>query len=103
MTASLIDTLKAGAMFQKLNFFQMSGPYCHDLIMLTHNLLVTARRGFLVVWDVRLPDPVRHIKLGDVDATQSVTLMTHLSDTIACSFGNQIRLVHFPMLTDKED
>jgi hypothetical protein len=59
--------------------------------MLTHNLLVTARKGFLVVWDVRLPDPVRFIKLGDADATQSATLMTHLGDTIACSFGNKIR------------
>ena len=81
----------------------MGGPYCHDLIMLTHNLLVTARKGFLVVYDVRLPDPVRLIKLGDFDVTQSVTMMTHLGDTIACSYGNQLRLVHFPMLTDKED
>jgi hypothetical protein len=34
---------------------------------------------------------VRFIKLGDADATQSATLMTHLGDTIACSFGNKIR------------
>ncbi len=49
-----------------------SGPYCQDLIMLTHNLLVTARRGYLVVWDVRLRDPVRLVKLGDSDVTQNV-------------------------------
>ena len=59
--------------------------------------------NILTKLNFRLPDPVRHIKLGDVDATQTVTLMTQLGDTIACSFGNQIRLIHYPMLTDKED
>ena len=27
--------------------------------MLTHNLLVTSGRDSLVVWDARLPDPVK--------------------------------------------
>ena len=50
-----------------LPYFQSdASPYCQDLVMLTHNLLVTAGGGTgagseLVVWDVRLPDvPVRY-------------------------------------------
>ena len=71
--------------------------------MLTHNLVVTGTQGQLVVWDARLPDPVRRVKLGSSDKTHSVRMMQHLSDTIACNYGNQMRLVRFPMLFDKID
>ena len=84
-------------------FLQVGGPYCHDLIMLTHNLVVTGTQGQLVVWDARLPDPVRRVKLGSSDKTHSVRMMQHLGDTIACNYGNQMRLVRFPMLFDKVD
>ena len=72
--------------------------------MLTHNLLVTGTHSQLVVWDVRLPDPVRKVRLGSSDATHAVEMMHQSSgDTIACNYGNQLRLVRFPMLTDKKD
>jgi len=81
-----------------------SSPYCRDLIMLTHNLLVTGTLGQLIVWDVRLPDPVKRIRLGSSDATHSISMMHHFAgDTIACNYGNQLRIVRFPMLTDKKD
>lgn len=82
---------------------QLGGPYCHDLIMLTHNLVVTGAQGMLLVWDARLPDPVRRVRLGCSDKTHSIRMMQHLGDTIACNYGNQLRLVRFPMLFDKID
>ena len=72
--------------------------------MLTHNLLVTGTTGELVVWDVRLPDPVRKVRLGSSDATHSISTIQHFSgDSLACNYGNQLKLVRFPMLTDKRD
>ena len=91
--------------FVNVSYFvqQLGGPYCHDLIMLTHNLVVTGAQGMLVVWDARLPDPVRRVRLGCSDKTHSIRMMQHLGDTIACNYGNQLRLVRFPMLFDKID
>lgn len=73
--------------------------------MLTHNLLVTGAGGQIVVWDARLPDPVRVVKLGSSDATHSVRMMRHNDNAaVVCNYGNQLRLVQFPMLsTDKDD
>ncbi len=80
------------------------GRRCSDLVMLTHNLLVTCGRDSLVVWDARLPDPVKVIRVGDSPlSAQQVTVMRHLGDTVACNFGRQLRLVHFPLLSDKKD
>ncbi len=71
--------------------------------MLTQNLLVTARQNSLVLWDVRLPEPVKIVKVGSPDSPNSVKIMRHLDDGIACSYGNKLRLVHFPHFTDKSD
>jgi len=76
---------------------------CPDLVMLTHNLIVTGKNGFLVVWDCRLTEPVKIVRLGHSDGAASVKIIRQIGDTIICSFGSQIRLVRFPMLTDKVD
>ena len=72
--------------------------------MLTHNLIVTGKNGYLVVWDCRLTEPVKIVRLGHMDeGTASVKIIKQIGDTIICSLGSQIRLVRFPMLTDKVD
>jgi len=77
---------------------------CADLMMLSHNLIVTAgKNGFLVVWDCRLTEPVKIVRLGHSDGAASVKIIRQVGDTIICSFGSQIRMVRFPMLTDKLD
>jgi len=77
---------------------------CPDLVMLTHNLIVTGKNGFLVVWDCRLTEPVKIVRLGHSDGgAASVNIIKQIGDTIICTFGPQIRLVRFPMLTDKLD
>jgi hypothetical protein len=84
-------------------FLQSGGPYCSDLVMLTQNLLVTGRQNSLVVWDVRLPEPVKIVKVGHPDSSHGVKIMCHLDDAIACSYGNKLRLVHFPHFSGKSD
>ena len=85
-------------------FLQSGGPYCSDLVMLTHNLLVTGRLNTLVVWDVRLPDPVKLVKIGHPEeSSQGVRIMCHLDDAIVCSYGSTLRLVRFPNFSAKSD
>ena len=77
---------------------------CSDLVMLTHNLLVTGRLNTLVVWDVRLPDPVKLVKIGHPEeSSQGVRIMCHMDDAIVCSYGNTLRLVRFPNFSGKSD
>lgn len=71
--------------------------------MLTHNLLITGRENNLVVWDVRLPDPVKIVKIGHPDSSQVVKIMCHLDDAIVCSYGSKLRLVRFPHFSGKSD
>ena len=83
--------------------FQSGGPYCSDLVMLTHNLLVTGCQNNLVIWDVRLPDPVKIVKIGHPDCSQNVKILSHLEDdAIVCSYGSKLRLVRFPTFSGKK-
>ena len=86
------------------SIFLSGGPYCSDLVMLTHNLLITGRQNNLVVWDVRLPDPVKLVKIAHPDCSQSVRIMCHLEDdALVCNYGNTLRLVRFPHCSGKSD
>ena len=75
----------------------------YNVAMLTHNLMVTSSFDSLIVWDARLPDPVKSIRLGDMPHTHKVRILKHFGDTIACNYGNRLCLVHFPLLSDKLD
>ncbi|PNF43351.1 hypothetical protein B7P43_G14464 [Cryptotermes secundus] len=85
-----------------LNTIQVSHTYCSSMVMFTHNLLITSKQGSLVVWDVRTGDPVRVVKLGHCDGSVFVKQILLLRDSVACDYGNQLRIVHFPLVvTDK--
>lgn len=71
--------------------------------MLTHNLLVTARQGSLMLLDVRTGDTVRSVTLGHHDNCVFVKQMLLLRDAIVCDYGTQLRIVRFPLITHKFD
>nr|CAD7602502.1 unnamed protein product [Timema genevievae] len=84
-----------------LNTIQVAHTYCSSMAMFTHNLLITSKQGSLVVWDVRTGVPVRVVKLGHNDGCVFVKHIMLLRDSVACDYGNQLRIVHFPLITDK--
>ena len=72
------------------------------------------------MWDARLTEPLKIVRLGHSDGTAALRIIRQVArlivnhslnrllhpqvgDTIVCSFGSQIRLVRFPMLADKVD
>jgi len=71
----------------------------HRLLIL-HILLC---QGSLIVWDVRTGDPVRVVKLGHSDGSVFVKQILLLRDSVACDYSNQLRIVHFPLVTDKSE
>ena len=86
-----------------LNCVDTSGDSLSGLVMLTHNMMVTASGNSLVVWDVRLSQPVKIVRLGHVSSHSRVTIIKQSGDTIICSCDNTIKLVKFPILTHKID
>ncbi|XP_012541992.1 sterol regulatory element-binding protein cleavage-activating protein [Monomorium pharaonis] len=77
--------------------------YCLQLVMLTHQLLITSNQGSLVVWDVRTGEPVREVRLGHKDSCIFIKQMLALRDSVVCDYGRQLRIVRFPLVSDKLD
>ncbi|XP_026284817.1 sterol regulatory element-binding protein cleavage-activating protein isoform X1 [Frankliniella occidentalis] len=77
--------------------------YCSSIAMLTHSLLVTSKQGSLIVWDVRAGDPVRLVRLGHADSCVFVKQLLLLRDSVVCDYANQLRIVRFPLATDKTE
>ncbi|GLV41628.1 SREBP cleavage activating protein [Carabus blaptoides fortunei] len=86
-----------------LNTINVSHTYASGVLMLTHNLLVTARQGSLMLLDVRTGDTVRSVTLGHHDNCVFVKQMLLLRDAIVCDYGTQLRIVRFPLITHKFD
>ncbi|KAK0079274.1 hypothetical protein PV325_001450 [Microctonus aethiopoides] len=77
--------------------------YSLQLVMLTHQLLITSDQSSLVVWDVRTGEPMREVRLGHEDSCVYVKQMLALGDSIVCDFGRQLCIVRFPLVSDKLD
>ena len=85
-----------------LNCVDTSGDMLSGgLVMLTHNMVVTASGSNLVVWDVRLSLPVKIVRLGQ--HAGPVSIIRQAGDTIITANNNRIKLVKFPILTHKID
>ena len=54
----------------------------------------------LVVWDVRLQQPVKIVRLG---SCERVSLIRQSGDTVIVACDEEIKLVKFPILTQKLD
>lgn len=75
-----------------------------SLVMLTPSLLVTGKPGSLVVWDVRTGEIVREVKLDCSNSQLSPKIMLPACGSVICDYGNQMRIVRFPLVAaDKCD
>lgn len=60
-------------------------------------------QGSLIIWDVRTGEPVREVRLGHKDNSVFIKQMLPLRDSVICDFGRQLRIVRFPLVSDKMD
>lgn len=56
-----------------------------------------------MVWDVRAGEPVRIVRLGHSDSCVFVKQLLLLRDSVVCDYANQLRIVRFPLATDKTE
>lgn len=85
-----------------LNTIYVSQVFSIHVLMLAQHLVVTARSGGLVIWDVRTGECVRTITLG----RSQFVLIKHLillRDAVLCDYGKQLSIIRFPLITHKFD
>lgn len=89
------------------NFFAFQHfSICKDMVLLTPNILITAREDHIVLWDISEANPIRIIILDPTESKQSYIKWLKLcsqSKTLVCDIGKQLCLVQFPGLTMKCD
>ncbi|EDV38173.1 uncharacterized protein Dana_GF13825, isoform A [Drosophila ananassae] len=83
-----------------LTTINISNAYS-SLLMLTPSLLVTSKMGSLIVWDVRTGQPAREVKLDFSNQQLCPKIMMLACDSVICDYGNEIRVVRFPIVADK--
>ncbi|KAH8367195.1 hypothetical protein KR084_007635 [Drosophila pseudotakahashii] len=83
-----------------LTTIKISNAYS-SLLMLTPSLLVTSKMGSLIVWDVRTGQPAREVKLDFANLQLCPKIMMLACDSVVCDYGNEIRVVRFPIVADK--
>lgn len=57
--------------------------------------------GSLIVWDVRTGQPAREVKLDFANRQLCPKIMMLACDSVVCDYGNEIRVVRFPIVADK--
>uniref|UniRef100_A0A1B0CTH2 Uncharacterized protein n=1 Tax=Lutzomyia longipalpis TaxID=7200 RepID=A0A1B0CTH2_LUTLO len=55
----------------------------------------------LIVWDVRTGEPTREVKLENGNSQLCPRLILASSDCVICDYGNELRIVRFPLTADK--
>lgn len=83
-----------------LSTINVSNAYS-KLCMLTPSLLATSKSGSLIVWDVRNGEPAREVKLGGSFSQVSPKIMVFAGSSVFCDYGNQIKIVKFPIVANK--
>lgn len=81
----------------------------HDLIyyvdeicfLLTKNILFFS--GSLIVWDVRSGEPTREVKLDCVNLQICPKVLLPSAGSVICDYGNELRIVRFPLVADKSE
>lgn len=59
--------------------------------------------GSLIVWDVRTGEPAREVKLDFSNYHLCPKIMMLAYDSVVCDYGNEIRVVRFPIVADKSN
>lgn len=85
-----------------LNSINITYAYS-SLLMLTPSLLLTSKPGALLVWDVRTGEPVKEVKLDCAKQLVPKMILPAAADCVVCDFGNELRIVRFPLVAEKVD
>ncbi|CAO1392652.1 unnamed protein product [Diamesa tonsa] len=103
ISLGLDERLRVWERFQGhlMNTINVNHAYT-NLLMLTPSLLVTGKPGALLVWDVKEGKPAHEVKLDRSEFRQiSPKIMLPSYGSVICDYGNQLRIVRFPLVTTK--
>ncbi|CRK90733.1 CLUMA_CG004425, isoform A [Clunio marinus] len=106
ITLGLDERIRVWERFQGhlLSTIILHHAYSNSIVMLTPSLLITAKPGALLVWDVKDGHVKHEVKLDRSEMSQQITpkIMLPSFGSIITDFGHQLRIVRFP-LHDKSE
>ncbi|XP_067127513.1 LOW QUALITY PROTEIN: sterol regulatory element-binding protein cleavage-activating protein [Centruroides vittatus] len=78
-------------------------PYsiCHNVVLLTNNVIVTAKEDHLVLWDVNHGETLQMISLGSYEQGAFVKRLKLAGRALVCDYGSQLFVIHFPAIREK--
>ncbi|RWS16320.1 Sterol regulatory element-binding protein cleavage-activating protein-like protein [Dinothrombium tinctorium] len=79
---------------------------CSDMILLTSNILVTAKEDHLILYDISEASAIRIVNFnhsGDSKSYIKNLRISSRSRAVVCEFGKLLCIVHFPGVTQKND
>jgi len=87
-----------------LNTLNVSGSHGDQILMLTPHLLVAAKVGGVALWDVHSNnnESVKTISFGS-NPCVFVKQLLILRDSVLCDYGNELRIIRFPLITHKHE
>lgn len=85
-----------------LKSIQYTYTFTSNVLMLTPSLVLIAQAGGLIIFDVQSGDTVRNIVLRGSPLT-FIKQILMLRDAVVCDYGNQLRIVRFPVISHKVD
>lgn len=59
--------------------------------------------GSLIVWDVRSGEPTREVQLDCENLQLCPKMLLPAAGSVLCDYGNELRIVRFPLVADKID
>lgn len=78
-------------------------PYsiCTNVVLLTNNVIVTAKEDHLVLWDVNHGETLQMISLGSYEQGAFVKELKLAGRALVCDYGSQLFVIHFPAIREK--
>lgn len=65
--------------------------------------IITFFLGALMIWDVRRGEQTREIKLDCLNSHLCSKKILFASGSVVCDYGNEMRIIRFPVVNDKSD
>ncbi|XP_052246747.1 sterol regulatory element-binding protein cleavage-activating protein-like [Dreissena polymorpha] len=75
-----------------------------SMAILCNNFVVTGGQGCLYLWDLHKGELVRTVSLRQGSSAPFLHHVHSLeSSTIVCDYGNEVKVIHFPMVLEKKE
>ncbi|XP_052826909.1 sterol regulatory element-binding protein cleavage-activating protein [Octopus bimaculoides] len=79
------------------------GLYSQQMALLTDKLLLLGGQGVLYLWDIFQGQLKKQIKVSHTDQAAFIRFVQVIDHSVVCDYGNELRVINFPTILEKND